>query len=356
MQTIYTYIGTYFIIYTNQFTQTIYFTMKRNIIIFTLLIFSVLASNAQFSHIKNERNLNAFLNSETDNIMSSPIKPDWLSAQWQITIISKNTFGISNRWKECMLDVQKDKIVCSAFDDEASSQIWKITDADKEGYSLIMNITNNKYLCQDENGSVRFENNAGVLGTAWLIGNVGSIPIPNNEAVKGGNVSTPTNTSPKNTTPNPPTKPSGKSELSQAQIEGFLKEHNTARAAVGIGKVTWNPTIAEYADKWAKYLANEKGCNLEHRESSPYGENLFMGGDNSYATPNMIVGAWLEEKPDYHGGVIGWNTEAGHYTQVIWAKTTEIGCAIATCPDGGIIGACNYNPAGNMIGESPLTK
>lgn len=345
-----------FIIGNHQFTQTPNFTMKKNIIIFTILILSILAANAQFSHIKNERDANAFLNSETDNIMSNAIKPGWWSAQWQIVVVSEKTFGISNRWKECMLDVQKDKIVCSAFDGEASSQIWQITEADKEGYSLIMNISNNKYLCQDENGSVRLEKNPEILGTAWLIGNVGDIPIPNNEAVKAGNVPISTNTNPTNTSSTQSTLPSATAALSQAQIEGFLKEHNTARAAVGVGKVVWSATIAEYANKWARHLAYEKGCDLEHRQSNKYGENLFMGGDNSYATPNMIVGTWLEEKADYHGGVIDWNLNAGHYTQVIWAKTTEIGCAIVTCPNGGIIGVCNYNPAGNMVGESPLAK
>lgn len=330
--------------------------MKRNIIIFTILIVSALAANAQFSHIKNERDANAFLNSETDNIMSNAIKPGWWSAQWQIHIVSENTFGISNRWKECSLDVQEDKIVCMSFDQEASSQIWQIIDIGEEGYSTIMNITNNKYLCQDKDGSLRLETNPATLGAAWLIGNVGDIPIPNTEAIKGGNISTSTNTNPTL----PPTENNNsiptKTALSQTQIDEFLKEHNTARAEVGIGKVTWSPTLAEYADKWAKHLAYEKGCDLEHRQANKYGENLFMGGDNSYAKPSMIVGTWLEEKKDYHGGVIDWENGAGHYTQVIWAKTTEIGCAIATCPDGGVIGVCNYNPAGNMVGESPLKK
>lgn len=356
MQTIYTYIGTYFIIYTNQFTQTIYFTMKRNIIIFTLLIFSVLASNAQFSHIKNERSLNAFLNSETDNIMSSPIKPGWLSAQWQIIEITENTSWIKNRWRECTLDAQGDKIVCSDFNENISSQIWQIVGSEPKGYNFIINISNRKYLCQDENGSLRLETNPATLGAAWVIGNVGDIPIPNNEAIKGGNVLISTNTSPA-ANPIENNKPtSTKTILSQTQINEFLSAHNTARAEVGSGKVTWNPTIAEYADQWARHLAHEKGCDLEHRQPNKYGENLFMGSDNSYANPNIMVETWLGEKVDYHGGVIDWENGVGHYTQVIWAKTTEIGCAIATCPDGGVIGVCNYNPAGNMVGESPLQK
>jgi len=48
------------------------------------------------------------------------------------------------------------------------------------------------------------------------------------------------------------------------------------------------------------------------------------------------------------------NFAAGNYTQMIWSKTTKVACAIVQCSDGAYIVVCNYDPAGNMSGESPL--
>lgn len=44
---------------------------------------------------------------------------------------------------------------------------------------------------------------------------------------------------------------------------------------------------------------------------------------------------------------------SGHFTQVIWKGTTEVGIGAATYEDGGwthIVVTANYSPAGNLIG------
>jgi len=52
----------------------------------------------------------------------------------------------------------------------------------------------------------------------------------------------------------------------------------------------------------------------------------------------------------------------GHYTAVVWAETTHVGCGMATCTDnsggnsdGWLLGGwvCNYYPGGNMNGIYP---
>ncbi|NXF94882.1 PI15 inhibitor, partial [Eubucco bourcierii] len=51
-----------------------------------------------------------------------------------------------------------------------------------------------------------------------------------------------------------------------------------------------------------------------------------------------------------------------HYTQMVWATSNRIGCAIHTCHNMNVWGAvwrqavylvCNYAPKGNWIGEAP---
>jgi pathogenesis-related protein 1 len=48
----------------------------------------------------------------------------------------------------------------------------------------------------------------------------------------------------------------------------------------------------------------------------------------------------------------------GHYTQLVWRNTTQVGCGVADCaPDGLLtnrsIWVCNYSAAGNYIGQNP---
>jgi|AntRauTorckE5430_2_1112549.scaffolds.fasta_scaffold03454_1 uncharacterized protein YkwD len=146
------------------------------------------------------------------------------------------------------------------------------------------------------------------------------------------------------------------SNYTKEQAEEMVSRHNEYRKAVGVSDLKWSNEVATYAQNWANHLA-ENGCDLEHRSNNKYGENISWSYGRDPA-PTQISDDWASEKKYWKGGKITMRnfSKVGHYTQMIWFASTEIGCGQATCSDGSIIVVCNYNPPGNMIGQSPEGK
>lgn len=138
------------------------------------------------------------------------------------------------------------------------------------------------------------------------------------------------------------------------QINEFMKLHNDARAEVGLPPLTWDPQLAAVAQKWAETLA-ARGDDLEHNTSIKYGENLAGYLPQYGERPVHGAKMWYDEIKSYTGQKIG-DPEppvVGHYTQMVWRSTTHVGFGIAMAPSGMVILCANYNPGGNMIGETP---
>ncbi|XP_063078317.1 cysteine-rich venom protein Cau1-like [Engraulis encrasicolus] len=66
------------------------------------------------------------------------------------------------------------------------------------------------------------------------------------------------------------------------------------------------------------------------------------------------IQTWYNEVKDYRygHGAIG-NAVVGHYTQVVWYRSNQIGCAMAHCPNLQFkyFYVCQYCPAGNVFYE-----
>lgn len=149
------------------------------------------------------------------------------------------------------------------------------------------------------------------------------------------------------------------SKISAEDAQAVLDHHNKARADLGIPPLAWSTQLAAYAQAWADSLANGNDCMLNHRESAgengqSYGENLFGGSSSETFKPIDASMAWYDEIKNYtYGKVDESNSNAGHYTQMIWKNTKEVGVGVATCPNGGVVVVANYNPPGNFSGEFP---
>jgi hypothetical protein len=140
--------------------------------------------------------------------------------------------------------------------------------------------------------------------------------------------------------------------------ERLLAAHNRERSAAGIAPLEWDDTLSAEAEEWADHLAALG--DIEHSpddpdELDPQGENLWLGTRGAYS-PEEMVDLWIEEKKHYRPGIFpavsrtGDLDDVGHYTQLMWAETGRVGCAVSDSDDYEIL-VCRYRQAGNVIGE-----
>jgi pathogenesis-related protein 1 len=156
--------------------------------------------------------------------------------------------------------------------------------------------------------------------------------------------------------------PQGPLELSPAVRDEFVAAHNRWRSQAGVEPMRWSSDLAESAQSWASALAR-KGCRLKHSSTNDLGENLYLrerrGGGRlglfEHATPTEIIDAWGKESNyfSYARNRCAAGQSCGHYTQIVWRETRDVGCAVSVCPDSTQIGVCQYWPAGNVVGRRP---
>ncbi len=147
------------------------------------------------------------------------------------------------------------------------------------------------------------------------------------------------------------------SKPSRFSIQKMLDAHNEVRKGVGLTALTWSNTLALSATKWGDTLVDQD-CKPYHEPSIPYGENLYWSwislsdNDSLISTPQEAVKWWANEVKiyNYEKNTCKTGKDCGHYTQIVWRETTEVGCGVSTCFDGDIqtdIWVCRYNPPGN---------
>ncbi len=140
----------------------------------------------------------------------------------------------------------------------------------------------------------------------------------------------------------------------------MLYYHNVLRQDVDpaanppLADLIWDPALASSAAAFAAQ------CRMGHSGTQGVGENNFYSSSTTPASPDAVVGSWANEQQYYD---VGSNSCAGgkicgHYTQVVWANTTHVGCGVAICnpPINGQWGqkwVCQYRTPGNVVGQRP---
>nr|AHL39262.1 CRISP-like factor variant 3 [Plethodon cinereus] len=141
--------------------------------------------------------------------------------------------------------------------------------------------------------------------------------------------------------------------LSMASKREIVNKHNQLRRSVqptasNMQRMAWNTVAALNAAKWAKKCDYDNHSPLAERKLSTCecGENIFWA--TFPYTMSYAIQDWYDEEKDFEygigeatGGVIT------HYTQIVWAKSSKIGCAMAQCDDRTVL-VCHYCVKGNF--------
>ena len=148
---------------------------------------------------------------------------------------------------------------------------------------------------------------------------------------------------------------------SQTNIEKeALKIHNDARSEVGVTHLVWSEKLKKDAQKYADYLASKD--LFEHSNDLKklnQGENLYLSyyfDETNYLEDASID--WLSEKKDFKYAKIGDSRNKfsliGHYTQMVWSSSTQVGIAYSKSKSGKVYVVARYHPAGNYWGQYPF--
>ena len=136
-----------------------------------------------------------------------------------------------------------------------------------------------------------------------------------------------------------------------------LRAHNAERARLNLPPLAWNCRLEQEAGQWAEALSQRgtlQHASADVRKGS--GENLWMGTAGHWSVEAM-VNRFLEEREHYQHGRFpevsrtgNW-IDVGHYSQIVWRDTREIGCAVVQGAGKEVL-VCRYFPAGNIMGRT----
>ncbi|KAF2858475.1 pathogenesis-related protein precursor, partial [Piedraia hortae CBS 480.64] len=142
-----------------------------------------------------------------------------------------------------------------------------------------------------------------------------------------------------------------------------LSAHNVHRANHSAPDIQWDDGLASTA---AKIAAT---CNYAHNtemDGGGYGQNIAAGIKPEHVDA-VITNLFYNSEVSAFDGNYGQanpssNFESwGHFTQVVWKASGQVGCATQDCSSQGLANAgggvpafftvCNYKSPGNFAGE-----
>jgi hypothetical protein len=161
--------------------------------------------------------------------------------------------------------------------------------------------------------------------------------------------------------------------FTSTDITNLVNEHNKCRANVNppagnMQTISWSSTLQTTAQNYANNCTSSDGILLSHNPNrgTDVGENIYATTGGPQADPVQATDDWDSESANYdysknycEGAPYNYLTNpnwgsCGHYTQLVWATTTQVGCGRVYCPNlqypYNIV--CDYYTAGNIADGS----
>ncbi|KAI4876324.1 hypothetical protein NFI96_027858 [Prochilodus magdalenae] len=154
--------------------------------------------------------------------------------------------------------------------------------------------------------------------------------------------------------------------ISSRDMTALLDYHNRVRSqvfppAANMEYMVWDERLAKSAESWASQ------CIWDH--GPPHvmkymGQNLSISSGRSRSVTELVR-SWYEERHSFSYPNRCAGSVCTHYTQMVWASTNRIGCAINRCSNMFVFGStwkqatllvCNYSIKGNWVGEAPYKR
>ena len=134
--------------------------------------------------------------------------------------------------------------------------------------------------------------------------------------------------------------------------KNILSDHNYHRKRHQVGNLVRNSEIESIAQGYTQTIA--ASGNVKHSgntyKGTKLGENIFWYLSGSVTlTGTDASQSWYSEIKDYDYNNPGFSSAIGHFTQLVWKGSNEIGCG-ASCGVYCVI-TCNYYPPGNYLGQ-----
>ncbi len=138
-------------------------------------------------------------------------------------------------------------------------------------------------------------------------------------------------------------------DLENARAQ-MLTRHNYYRAQHQVGNLVRLSAIETIAQEYSEYLASIG--KMQHSDNKyngdSLGENLYYGYLSSNIGTNA-VDLWYSEESLYDYNNPGYKSGIGHFTQLVWKNSKNLGCGVGCKSNNYCYVTCNYYPAGNFL-------
>jgi len=140
-----------------------------------------------------------------------------------------------------------------------------------------------------------------------------------------------------------------------------LKTHNDLRAQYGSRPLAWDPVLAAQARSYGPTLAQYDRPVHSPRTGREWSRENLLQALRGTPTSGML-NVWVGESRYFTPGIFpnvsttgNW-ADVGHLTQMLWADTTTVGCAVQRGIGNFDWLICRYAPAGNKDGKMVLAE